>query len=624
MNHLPGTWLRWGLLVALVITTGLLQSSLTAIQAQGGGTLIYGSKVFGTISEDLPRITYSFTGAPGDVVNVMVERWMGNLNLRTELVAPNGLVLDSRVQNTLDDSPLGATVSAVLPDEGIYLLWISGEDGTTGEFTLTLLGRAAVTSTPLIFGQAVNVIVPLDAPPQFYSFEAEDCPTTLLVSEPSAGQPFAFPFVVKVHDQRGQPVALLRGGEQIEDWVTVAPRSGRYEVEVTAADPSLTGSIRLLVTCSRDAPGCAEGQAGIPGVVTTAPTECEPCPSPGELTEGGGCPDLHFALEQAPDDPFRITVRWEVVPGATGYVVYVYGRYPDGGEVYLTHAEWVAGNPTAFTWPLPDAFIGFRFALRVTIDDALVCIDEASLAFEAPPPQQGQFPCLIRTDRADVQVRVGPGMGRGVFAFLAAGVEYPVIGQVLDEAGNLWWQIDKTLIPGHEAVVSLWVLATDVTAIGDCDQVPPGDAPPLIPWEPEEPPPGQWLPCGSCDTCGHPAAECVTSPEGECLWDPATCALPPPDVPPDDDEPPGTECYIITVTVVNECEYSAASAMIDVAPNCDGGYAPGTTISAHAVAVDPKCNVSHWSGCGVSGDGNSVSFTATRSCTLTAHMHYGN
>ena len=68
MKHLPGTWLRWGLLVALVITTGLLQSSLTAIQAQGGGTLIYGSKVFGTISEDLPRITYSFTGAPGDVV----------------------------------------------------------------------------------------------------------------------------------------------------------------------------------------------------------------------------------------------------------------------------------------------------------------------------------------------------------------------------------------------------------------------------------------------------------------------------------------------------------------------------------------------------------------------------
>jgi len=35
--------------------------------------------------------------------------------------------------------------------------------------------------------------------------------------------------------------------------------------------------------------------------------------------------------------------------------------------------------------------------------------------------------------------------------------------------------------------------------------------------------PGRWLGCGSCNTCGHPANECVTSPEGACLWDPATC-----------------------------------------------------------------------------------------------------
>ena len=829
MKHQPAKWLRWGLLVALVIAAGLLQTSPIPTQAQGGGTLTYGSKVFGTISEDLPRATYSFTGAAGDVVNIMVESWSGNLDLRAELVAPNGLVLDSSVQNTLDDSPQGATVSAVLPGEGIYLLWITGENGTTGDFALTLLGRGAVTSTPLIFGQAVNVIIPLDAPPQFYSFETEDCPTTLLVSEPSEGQPFAFPFVVKVHDQRGQPVALLTGGEQVEDWVTVAPRSGRYEVEVLAADPALAGSIRLLVTCSGGAPGCAEGQPGIPGipgVVTTAPAECEPCPGPCELTGGGGCPDLRFTLEQAPDDPFRITASWEGVPGATGYAVYVYGRYPDGGEVYLTHGEWVPGDPTAFTWPLPDTVSGFRFVLRVYIGEDMVCTTEAGLEFEPPPderwpvcaffevlitartdtsftvewgdypdaehyafsildatstlvpgypvilpadqhslvveglgagaytivvgpwadpggmycpgvaslefepppderwpacvsfevlitartdtsftvewgdypdaehyafsildatstlvpgypvilpadqhslvveglgagaytivvgpwadpggmycpgealigiqevPGQQQAPCLIRADRADVRARIGPGMERAAFAFLTPGIEYPVIGQALDGFGNLWWQIDKTLIPGHEAALSLWVDASEVIAIGDCNNVPQSDVPPVIPWEPEPeepeipdepPPPGGWLPCGSCDTCGHPANECVTSPEGACLWDPTTCLgleeVPPPE---DGGEPP-PECYHITVTVDNQCQYSAASAMIDVAPNCDGGYAPGTTISAHAVGVDPKCAVSSWSGCGVSGGGSSVSFTATGSCTLVAHMSY--
>lgn len=38
--------------------------------------------------------------------------------------------------------------------------------------------------------------------------------------------------------------------------------------------------------------------------------------------------------------------------------------------------------------------------------------------------------------------------------------------------------------------------------------------------------PGQWLGCGSCSTCGHPANECVTAPDGACLWDPSTCNAP--------------------------------------------------------------------------------------------------
>lgn len=36
--------------------------------------------------------------------------------------------------------------------------------------------------------------------------------------------------------------------------------------------------------------------------------------------------------------------------------------------------------------------------------------------------------------------------------------------------------------------------------------------------------PGRWLGCGSCESCGDfPTLECVTSPDGTCLWDPATC-----------------------------------------------------------------------------------------------------
>lgn len=35
--------------------------------------------------------------------------------------------------------------------------------------------------------------------------------------------------------------------------------------------------------------------------------------------------------------------------------------------------------------------------------------------------------------------------------------------------------------------------------------------------------PGQYLGCGSCNTCGFPENECITDPSGQCVWDPATC-----------------------------------------------------------------------------------------------------
>jgi hypothetical protein len=38
---------------------------------------------------------------------------------------------------------------------------------------------------------------------------------------------------------------------------------------------------------------------------------------------------------------------------------------------------------------------------------------------------------------------------------------------------------------------------------------------------------GEWGTCGSCSTCGANANTCVTSPEGQCVADPARCDSPP-------------------------------------------------------------------------------------------------
>ncbi len=707
MNPMHKFMMRLALLGILGVA--LLAMALGgATYAQSGGTLGYGSRVFASLSPEIPTVAYGFSGSSGDFVTVLVKSWTGTLDAQIDLVAPNGVIVSHSTGNLRDDDPLGAHLAAYLPDDGAYVLRVSGQNQTTGDFTLTLLGRGAAAATSLAYGQAVDVTITPGAAAQFFAFEAEDCPTTLIITNPDPGQPFTFPFLAKVRDQRGQIVALLRGGEEMEDWLTVMPRSGRYEVEVLAADPTAAGSVRLLVTCAGDNPGCAAGPAivGIPGV----PEVCEECPPPDELVPGGGCPDLHFGVMQSPDNPHMATVTWAAMPDADGYAVYVFGLLAEGGEVYLTHATWNPGDPLSFTWVLPEVgYTGFRFVLRVYIGDAVVCVAETGINFERrmpvcaffdvtiaehtgtsvtfawpeypgadgyvlslldgtsrtllpgwpvivaasqlsytvtdPPvtnfiftvgpwdeerggfciqeqpaevrevPDTGQYPCLIRTDRADVAVRVGPGTERSIFAWLNPGMEYPVLGVANDSGSAPWWQVDKTRFAGHDMVISLWVAASEVEEIGECDNVPPGEVPPVIPEDPGHP--GGWQPCGSCDTCGHPASECVTSPEGACLWDPASCSG---EIPPDD----GSGCYAVSAAIdMGQC-YGDGSAMLDVRPNCGSRYTPGTTISAHAVAVDGKCNVEYWSGCGASGGDNSITFTPGGSCVLTAHMWYGD
>ncbi|MBK8138307.1 MAG: hypothetical protein IPK52_21250 [Chloroflexi bacterium] len=51
-----------------------------------------------------------------------------------------------------------------------------------------------------------------------------------------------------------------------------------------------------------------------------------------------------------------------------------------GGEVYLTHAEWVAGNPTQLTWVLPGTgYSGSTFRLQALVGGVVICTDETEV-----------------------------------------------------------------------------------------------------------------------------------------------------------------------------------------------------------------------------------------------------
>ncbi len=229
------------------------------------------------------------------------------------------------------------------------------------------------------------------------------------------------------------------------------------------------------------------------------------------------------------------------------------------------------------------------------------------------------IPCTVQTSRNDVLVWVGPGLDRGFRYYLTPNVPVEVVGTFTDPDGNQWWKIHPPgFIPTEED--RYWVLNDDVDETGDCQQVPPADPSPVIAGEPVPPiipavptptstPPSGWGACGSCDTCGYPG-ECVTSPDGQCLWDPATCHFLPP-VPP--------TCVSLTASVSPS---GGGAVSVSPAPNCDGGYTPGTTVTIAAKPTYPYVGFLYWSGCGLSPRSpNPVSFTLASSCSVTATFY---
>src|SRR5512136_928957 len=128
MKHTHTHWLRPTLLTVFLVGLVFVMSGNPSgtIQAQAGGTLGYGSKVYGTIAAGVPPVAYSFSGTAGDLVTITADKWTGSLDVQLDLVAPNGLVLASSTQNMPAGDPSGAYLSVLLQQTGAYLIRISG------------------------------------------------------------------------------------------------------------------------------------------------------------------------------------------------------------------------------------------------------------------------------------------------------------------------------------------------------------------------------------------------------------------------------------------------------------------------------------------------------------------
>jgi hypothetical protein len=216
-------WLRVTMLILLAYAAvfGVTQRSAPVTEAQGGTQITYGSSNLGTIVPGAPPVTYTFDGMAGDLIQVDIQSISNGLIPSADLLGPDQLLLANGQYNRLALRGDDAHLAAFLPQTGTYTIAVSGQNGSAGDFVLRLRGRGAMPSTPLQYGVVVNVNMVENAQPQYFIFDTGDCPTTLIVTNLSTGEPYTFRYVVKVRNQLGTEVALLRGGEAQEDRVTV-------------------------------------------------------------------------------------------------------------------------------------------------------------------------------------------------------------------------------------------------------------------------------------------------------------------------------------------------------------------------------------------------------------------
>lgn len=87
-----------------------------------------------------------------------------------------------------------------------------------------------------------------------------------------------------------------------------------------------------------------------------------------------------------------------------------------------------------------------------------------------PPP--GAV-CLITTTQENVRAHLGPSRQRTPIGFLAPNTPYAPLSRATDSDGNKWVEITLTLGTRNQ---QLWVMLSDVTVQGDCDQLPSAGA----------------------------------------------------------------------------------------------------------------------------------------------------
>lgn len=165
-------------------TTGAYQLTLQRIGATTapGATLQFGDSIFGSITPDMPQVTYTFYAPRGTVINLTMNRTSGNLDPFIDVANERGQIVisgddDPTIQGTLNAGIRNFTV----PQTGFYVVVATryGRNAgtSTGSFILSLeeisqtaRGFSPANAILLDYGDSVSGSIGAETPQRFYTF----------------------------------------------------------------------------------------------------------------------------------------------------------------------------------------------------------------------------------------------------------------------------------------------------------------------------------------------------------------------------------------------------------------------------------------------------------------------
>ncbi len=264
--------------------------------AQGGTAPIQiGQNATGTLTAEAPSAQYALTSSGREAVLIQALAISQGFAPNFRVLNPAGIEILT-VSNP--DAQAILTGNAALNDAGVYTIIVGGENGSVGQFVLSLqVGVALSPPIALVVNQPVTATVGLQSPVQVYRFDTTSLgavAVTVLSQTPNAGA------LVTLYDESGsKTIASFDAG--VTGATYQLPASGKaYRVEVRANGSGESAVSVCLGTCVSSTPPpitpASAAASAIPQSANTSSTICTAASSAGGTANLRSGPGTIYAI----------------------------------------------------------------------------------------------------------------------------------------------------------------------------------------------------------------------------------------------------------------------------------------------------------------------------------------